>query len=139
MNGVADAMKAWKDGEVIAESVLKRLSSRLNRNNVSIIQTEWAQEILEKSGHGAHFVRFKDGSAGILLRPDATRYQLVHELKHYEHWLADPKKYGTLSKLEREEFVFEALKRSNHWRLFNDAERAHAEEYIEYIRRLYGN
>ena len=58
-------------------------------------------------------------------------------MKHYEHWLADSKKYGTLSKLEREEFVFKALQESNHWRLFNDAERAHALEYIEYIRKLF--
>jgi len=71
--------------------------------------------------------------------PPPTRYQLVHELKHYEHWLADPAKYVKLGKLEREEFVFKALQVSNHWRLFTDAERIHALEYIEYIRRLYGN
>jgi len=131
-------MKGFKDGEIIPDSVLKRLSSRLS-NNTKIIKNEWAQEILEKSGDGAQFMRFKDGSAGILLRPNATRYQLAHELKHYEHWLADPAKYVKLGKLEREEFVFKALQVSNHWRLFTDAERIHALEYIEYIRRLYGN
>ncbi len=131
-------MKGWKNGEVIPESVLKRLARRLSQNNVSVIQNEWAMEVLEKSGDRAQFVRFKDGSAALLLRPNATRYQIVHELKHYEHWLADPKKYGSLSKLEREEFVFEALQKSNHWLRFNDAERAHALEYIEYIRKLYG-
>lgn len=131
-------MKGWKNGEVIPDSVLERLSSRLNRNKVSIIQDQWALEILDKNGDGAQFVRFKDGSAGLLLRPNATRYQLVHELKHYEHWLADPIKYGSVSKLEREEFVFKALRESHHWRLFNDAERAHALEYIEYLRRLHG-
>ncbi len=109
-----DAMKGFKDGEIIPNSVLKRLSSRLNRKNTSIIKNEWAQEILEKSGDGAQFVRFKDGCAGILLRPHATPYQLVHELKHYEHWLADPGKYAKLGKLEREEFVFKALQKSNH-------------------------
>jgi hypothetical protein len=132
-------MRGWKNGEVIPESVLKRLSSRLNRKQVAIIQNEWALEILEKSGDAAQFIRFKDKSAGLLLRPSATRYQVVHELKHYEHWRADPIKYGALSKLEREEFVFKAIRESNHWRLFNDTERAHAVEYIEYIRKLYGN
>ncbi len=131
-------MKGWKNGEVIPESVLKRLARRLSQNNVSVIQNEWAVEVLEKSGARAQFVRFNDGSAALVLRPNATRYQIVHELKHYEHWLADPEKYGSLSKLEREEFVFEALQKSNHWRRFNDAERAHALEYIEYIRKLYG-
>jgi len=132
-------MKGFKDGELIPDSILKRLSGRLNRNNTSIIKNEWAQEILEKTGDGAQFVRFKDGSAGILLRPNATRYQLVHELKHYEHWLADPAKYAKLGMLAREEFVFKALQDSNHWRLFTDAERTHALEYIEYVRRLYRN
>jgi hypothetical protein len=33
-----DVMKGWKGGEIIPESVLKRLSSRLNRNRVSIVQ-----------------------------------------------------------------------------------------------------
>ena len=132
-------MKGFKDGEIIPDSVLKRLSTRLNRNHTAILKNEWAQGILEKTGDGAQFVRFKDGSAGILLRPNATRYQIVHELKHYEHWLADPEKYAGLGKSAREEHVFAALQESNHWRLFTDAERKHALEYIEYIRRLYGN
>ncbi|MDP1560071.1 MAG: zincin-like metallopeptidase toxin domain-containing protein [Pirellulaceae bacterium] len=132
-------MNGFKDGELIADTVLARLSVRLSRNKVSIIKNEWALEILGKTGDGAQFVRFKDGSAGILLRPYATRYQLVHELKHYEHWLANPNDYAKSSKLEREEFVFRALLKSNHWRLFNDSERTHALEYIEYVRRLYGN
>ena len=136
---IGNAMREFKDGELIPISVLKRLSRRLNRNNTSIITNEWVQEILEKTGDGAQFVRFRDRSAGILLRPNATRYQLVHELKYYEHWRSDPAKYAKLGKLEREEFVFEASQESNHWRLFTDAERTHALEYIEYIRRLYGN
>ena len=132
-------MNSFKDGELIPDSVLKRLSGRLNRNNVSIIKNEWALGILEKTGDCAQFVRFKDGSAGILLRSNATRYQLVHELKHYEHWLADPEKYAKLGKLEREEFVFKALQKSSHWQLFTAAERTHALEYISYIRRIYGS
>ncbi len=132
-------MNGFKDGEVIPKLVLKRLSSRLNRNNTSIINDEWAQGILDKRGDGAQFVQFKDGSAGILLRPNATRYQVAHELKHYEHWLLDSAKYANSSKLKKEEVVFKELRRSNHWRLFTDAERAHALEYMVYIRRLYGN
>ena len=134
-----DAMKGFQDGDLIPDAVLKRLSGCLNRNNTAIIKNLWTQEILERTGDGAQFVRFKDGSVGILLRPNATRYQLVHELKHYEHWLADPAEYAKLGKLEREEFVFKALQESNHWRFFTDAERIHASEHIEYIRRLYGN
>ena len=132
-------MKGFKDCVTIPDSVLKRLSSRLNRNNVSIIKNEWAQGILEKSGDRAQFIRFKDRSAGILLRSNVTRYELVHELKHYEHWLADPAAYKKLGKLAREKFVFDALQESNHWPRFTTAERIHALEYVNYMRKLYVN
>lgn len=131
-------MNGWKDGEIIPGATLNRLSSRLNRNNVSIIQDDWALTILKQSGDVAQFVRFKDGSAAILLQPNATRYQVVHELKHYEHWLLNPEAYAELNTLEREEFVFDALQKSNHWRVLNDAEKKHAVNYIRYVRKLYG-
>ncbi len=111
-------MNACNDGEQIPESVLVRLSKRLNRNRTSIINNEWAQSILDQSGDMAQFVRFKDGSAAILLKPNATRYQLVHELKHYEQWLSNPDTYAILIKLQREEFVISALQQSNHWYFF---------------------
>lgn len=131
-------MKDRTIGEVIPDGVLKRLSRRLNRNNVSIINNDWAKNILDKTGDVAQFVRFKDGSAGILLRPNATRYQLVHELKHYEHWLANKTLYGQLSRLEREEFVFKALQESHHWKSLTSEEQKHANEHIKYFRRLFG-
>ena len=130
-------MKGWKNGEVVSEAVISRLSRRLARNRVSVICNEWAMDILQRSGDAAQFVRFKDGSAGILLQSPATRYQIVHELKHYEHWRASPLESCANSKLERDEFVFASIQKSNHWRLFNDSERLHAAEYIQYLRRLY--
>ncbi|XZE21868.1 hypothetical protein SH449x_001776 [Pirellulaceae bacterium SH449] len=65
-------MKGFRDGEIIPDSVLARLSSR-RRINTRIIKNEWAHEILEKTGDVAQFTRFKDGSAAISLRPNATR------------------------------------------------------------------
>jgi len=130
-------MKGWKNGEVISEAVISRLSRRLARNRVSVIQNQWAMDILQRTGDAAQFVRFRDGSAGILLQSPATRYQIVHELKHYEHWLASPLAYCAISKLERKEFVFASIQKSNHWRLFNDTERLHAAEYIQYLRKLF--
>ncbi len=131
-------LDAWKGGEVIANAVLARLSRFLNRNNVSIIQNQWALDRLERTSDAAQFVRFKDGSAAILVRPIATRYQLIHELKHYQHWLSDPLEYGACGKLAREEVVYAALRTSHHWRTFTEAEQTHATEYIEYLRLLYG-
>ena len=83
-------------------------------------------------------MRFKDGSAGILLGPNATRYQLIHELMHYQHWLKNKSLYETLTKLAREEHVYKALKESHHWKYFTEAERIHAENLIEFYRRVYG-
>ena len=130
-------MNGSRNGVVISDKVIQRLSSYINRNNASIIQNEWAEGILNRTKDGAQFVRFKDGSAAILLRQNATKYQLVHELKHYEHWLADPVGYARLSKLAREEFVFEKIQLSNHWQFFSPSEQDHAVEYMNYIRRLY--
>lgn len=130
-------MKGWKNGEVISEAVISRLSRRLARSRVSVIQNQWAMDILQRTGDAAQFVRFRDGSAGILLQSPATRYQIVHELKPYEHWLASPLAYCAISKLEREEFVFASIQKSNQWRLFNDTERLHAAEYIQYLRKLF--
>lgn len=132
-------MKGWKGGEIVPDRVLQRLTVHLNRNGVAIIKNDWAKSVLDMTGDAAQFVRFKDGSAGILLRPHATRYQLVHELSHYQHWLSDKAAYGRLSRLEREEFVFRALQQSHHWKSFNDAERRHARDHIEYFQRLFAN
>lgn len=82
-------MAAWQDGEQVSARLLERLSRRLNRLRISILQNEWALSLLDRSHDAAQFVRFKDGSAAILLRPNATRYQLIHELKHAEHWHSD--------------------------------------------------
>lgn len=131
-------MKGWRGGVIVSDDVLNRLSSRLSRNHVTIIRNDWATGVLDKTGDAAQFVRFKDGSAAILLRPRATRYQLLHELKHYEHWLANRKLYGQLSRLDREEFVFQALQASHHWMSLTPAERNHAIDLIRYFRRLYG-
>ena len=105
---------------------------------MSIIKNDWATGVWDKTGDAAQFVRFNDGSAGILSRANATRYPLIHELKHHEHWLENKKLYGQLSQLQREEFVFKALRESHHWQSFTQAERLHALEHIEYFRRLFG-
>ena len=130
-------MTPWLNGEVISAAAIKRLSRRLGRVKVSIISNDWAIQTLGRLGAEAQFVRFKDGSAAILLRPLATRYQLVHELKHFEHWLRGPSDYAKMGRLEREEFVYKRLQESNHWRRFNVSEKAHALEYIKYIRLLH--
>lgn len=131
-------MAAWQDGEQVSARLLERLSRRLSRFRISIIQNEWALSLLDRSQDAAQFVRFKDGSAAILHRPDATRYQLLHELKHAEHWLSNPVAYAGASKLERESFVFEALRASRRWQRYSSSERRHAVEYIQYLQRLYG-
>mgnify|MGYP002635989429 FL=1 len=131
-------MSGWRNGQIVPDSVLQRFSSWLNRNNVSIIKNDWSIGVLDKTGHAAQFVRFKDGSAGILLRPNATRYQLLHELKHHEHWLTNKELDARLCRWEREEFVFQTLQGNRYWKSFTEEERQHAVEHIEYFRHVFG-
>jgi hypothetical protein len=80
---------------------------------------------------------FKDGSATIFLRSDRTRYELVHELRRYGHFKTiGADSYRRLTRLEQEQFVYDALRRSRHWTGFTAAEIQHAQDYI---RSLGGN
>jgi len=121
-------------GTVVPDGVLSRLDWRLLRNKVAL--SRGADDLLAEAGAGGMFRVYKDGSATIFLRSNPTRYELLHELKHYEHFLdvgADA--FKGISRLNQEQFVFDALRRSHHWAGFTAAEQAHA---LRYIRSLGG-
>lgn len=60
-------MAAWQDGEQVSARLLERLSRRLNRLRISILQNEWALSLLDRSHDAAQFVRF-------VLRMEAPRF-----------------------------------------------------------------
>ncbi|MBC8289332.1 MAG: hypothetical protein H8E37_03355 [Planctomycetes bacterium] len=135
-------------GEIIDGPVLEKLQERLSRNGVIIRQDDEAVAILTSREAAGAFRPVGDG-AEILLLHDATRYEIMHELRHYMHWLRDPKAYkqlkGRLGEFEREQFVFQSLTRSPHWRsrmkhphskAFTKREREDAKAYFNEVKFL---
>ena len=74
-----------RGGTVVADDVLKRLEPLLLKNRVVVSKN--ADRMLAGRAASGIFRVFKDGSATIFLRSDRTRYELIHELKHYGHFM----------------------------------------------------
>ena len=124
-----------RGGTVVADDVLKRLEPSLLKNRVVVSKN--ADRMLAGRAASGIFRVFQDGSATIFLRSDRTRYELVHELRHYGHFRTiGADSFRRLTRLEQEQFVYDALRRSRHWRGFTAAEIQHAQDYI---RSLGGN
>ncbi len=128
-------MTGRRGGTVVPDNVLKRLDPSLLKNRVVVSKN--ADRMLAGRAASSIFRVFKDGSATIFLRSDRTRYELVHELRHYGHFRTiGADSFRRLTRLEQEQFVYDALRKSRHWREFTAAEIQHAQDYI---RSLGGN
>jgi len=102
---------------------------RLIPNKVNLVRN--ADDALDAAGAGGLFRVYKDGSASILLRKNATYYEVAHELRHYEHYLSiGADAYRKLSPLVREQQVYDALHRSHRWLQMTADELKHAQGYI---------
>ena len=126
-------------GGIVSDATITQLSERLLRNGVTIDRTEAAVSILDNRKAYAGFSPSNDKkTAKLLLRPDATRYDIAHELKHYEEWLADKSAFverGSVlkgmgnvndpaemfarakAKFEAEKYVFDSLNETHSNRL----------------------
>jgi hypothetical protein len=63
------------------------------------------------------------------IRSDATRYEVLHELGHFEHWLqlGKPANAGPLS----EQAAYDFLRNNkSRWQTLNAEERSHAHFYL---------
>jgi Metallopeptidase toxin 4 len=118
-----------RGGTLVADEFLKRLEPTLLKNRVVVSKN--ADRMLAGRAASGIFRVFNDGSATIFLRSDRTRYELVHELTHYRHFRSiGADSFRRLTRLEQEQFVYDALKRSRHWKDFTAAEIQHAQDYI---------
>jgi hypothetical protein len=73
---------------------------------------------------------YKDGSATLFLRSNPTHYEIMHELMHREQFQRiGAILFSKLSRLEREQYVYDAL-RKKCWKRLTQAEQQHAMAYI---------
>jgi RHS repeat-associated protein len=138
-NSVTSFMKGRRGGEVVSDQALKNVEWSMLSNRVVLSRN--ADAMLARSQAGGVFRVYKDGSATMFLASNPTRYELLHELQHYEHFMQiGPQKYLQLGKtaagqLQLEQFAYDNLRRY-HWGSLTSCEIQHAQDYI---RRLGGN
>jgi len=86
---------------------------------------------------GALFAGNVNGTGVLRVRANATRYEVLHELGHVLDFRRNPTQWVRpasnegLSLLLREQAVYNRLRNSRSWYLFNFQERLHAYRYIE--------
>lgn len=79
------------------------------------------------------------GTGVLRVRKNATRYEVLHELGHALDFRRNPTQWVRpasnegLSLLLREQAVYNRLRNSRSWNLFNFQERLHAYRYIESV------
>ena len=70
------------------------------------------------------------GKPAVLLGPNPTEYEVLHELAHVEQWeTLGPDAYGRLDVVAKEQFVYDRLQ-AEYWDLLTYEEQLHAKEYI---------
>ena len=144
-------------GDVVTDATISRLANRLARNGVTIDRSDAAVALLNRRKASAAFGAAEDAKSAILyLRPDATRYEIAHELKHYADWLGNKSAYvkrglayksvsggrsyemfaKASSTLRAERFVFDSL-RKTHWPRLTPDEIKHAQDYLREVTENY--
>ncbi|WP_235617280.1 zincin-like metallopeptidase toxin domain-containing protein [Lysinibacillus mangiferihumi] len=87
----------------------------------------------EKILKGGYEAAFDYGNGQIFIKKNPTVVNLYHEGYHAEQWLDIGKDaYMKLSRLDREEYVFEQIMKNKH--LFDKDSLDHSLEYIERLR-----
>ncbi len=95
-------------------------------------------------GNGNVVIKFRPnelGKAELHLPSNATHYEKLHELGHFEHWKSLGKNYDEwikLSQVDRERWVLDCM-RSNHWNSISSAERKNAIEQLLHALREAGD
>jgi RHS repeat-associated protein len=80
---------------------------------------------------GGLFRAYPDSTGFLFLRSNPTRYEVLHELRHFiDFRRLGYQAYKALEELGQEQSVYYALQESRNWIRFSQAERDHAYEYI---------
>jgi hypothetical protein len=143
-------------GRVVEQEVIEKLRKRLIRNGVTIVNDA---DIAATKLYGSKLAAFdasEDGmTATIYLRPDATRFEIAHELHHYTEWSMDKDAYVSRkfsfrsekyfpqlaraeSTLEAEQYVFDQFQRNDLiWNRLTPDEQLISMQYIRETRENY--
>ncbi|TGV30858.1 hypothetical protein EN829_035365 [Mesorhizobium sp. M00.F.Ca.ET.186.01.1.1] len=113
------------------------------RKEVKQFKKKWEQlgipVIVDKKGKvlkDGYEAAFNFGNGQILIKKNPTIVNLYHEGYHAEQWMDIGKDaYMKLSRLEREEYVFEQILKNRH--LFDEASIGHSLDYIERLRNKF--
>jgi len=153
-NAMAEKPLGRNDGRIVSDTVIAHLAGRLARQGVRIDQGDDAQRLLIIHHAVGIFIAEEDKkTARICLKPDATRFEIAHELMHMKEWLKDPGAYverglaykkarseaeekylRAESRVAAEEYVYNAL-RTTQWHRLTAAERKRSDKYIRDVRR----
>jgi hypothetical protein len=124
-------------GELYGEVRLGKLSRYLERRNVKLVRDADARiDALNPNGNGV-FIANRNGPSELLLRRNATRAEVLHELSHFRHMKrVEFDDYIRAGRLGREQTVYDTIKNNRYWSQMTQAERDAA---FDYIFRLGGN
>jgi hypothetical protein len=133
----ADALVVGRRlGTVMEKAELDQLEKKLLKRAKATTLAKDKDAMLKAKGGAGMFTAHQDGSSTISLMANPTRYELLHELAHLEHFESlkyDYKAWSKLSQLEREQYAYDALRKSADWSTFSSAERLDAERYIRHV------
>ena len=121
-------------GTVMEKAEFDALEATVGRGRTATRLARDADAFLKEQKVDAMFRPYADGSSTVFVKANATRYEVLHELAHREHFAAlgyDVKAWGKLSTLEREQEAFDRLRRSADWGTFSEVERESAAQYLK--------
>ncbi len=128
---VDDAFMAGsrRGGALYGDAKLAKLENYLAKRGVTLEKN--ADAFLDARNANGAFRSMGDGTAKMYLRSNATRYEVLHELSHFNHLRSvGPTAYQAAGRVAKEQFVYNALKSNRAWSTFAQTERDHAFMYI---------
>jgi hypothetical protein len=124
-------------GQLYGEARLGRLSNYLDRRGVRLVRDADERILRMNPDANGAFVANRTGPSELLLRSNATRAEVLHELSHYRHFKrTDFDAYQAAGRIGREQTVYDTLKNNRNWHQLRQAER---DDAFDYILRLGGN
>lgn len=123
-----DFMAGRLGGELYDAGKLAQLEGYLGRRGVTL---QVGDEFLPVGKAGG----FNAAEGTLSLRSNPTQYEVWHELSHFRQFQKiGPEAYGNLSRVQKEQFVFDLLNNSpKRWNGLNFDQQQHAIDYIQRV------